>query len=195
MSVTVCQVMALRAARNAGLHVPKTVIDNAVTYVRRSARSEREREWSQFRRDPRLGIYNDGVFKYQMVPRSRASFPLTAAGVVTLYGAGVYEDPLIDRGLDFLLKRMESYNLSFQSHYFFYYGNYYAVQAFYMAGGKRWNRYYDHIKEYLLNRQVLREGDRYGAWTCEVGPGTNFGTAVATLILAIPYQYLPIFQK
>jgi hypothetical protein len=42
---------------------------------------------------------------------------------------------------------------------------------------------------------VLREGDRYGAWTCEVGPGTNFGTAVATLILAIPYQYLPIFQK
>lgn len=195
MSVTVCQVVALRAARNAGLHVPRTVIDNAVTYVRQSARSEREAEWDQFHRDRRLGYYNDGVFKYQMVPRARASFPLTAAGVVTLYGAGVYEDPLIERGLEFLLKRMESYNVQFSSHYFFFYGNYYAVQAFYMAGGQRWNRYYDHVKEYLLARQVLREGPEYGSWTCEVGPGSTFGTAVGTLILAIPFQYLPIFQK
>ena len=34
-----------------------------------------------------------------------------------------------------------------------------------------------------------------GAWPCTAGPGEAFGTAVATLILQIPYQYLPIFQR
>jgi hypothetical protein len=36
ISVTVCQVMALRAARNAGIFVPPETIDNAVDYVKRS---------------------------------------------------------------------------------------------------------------------------------------------------------------
>ena len=34
VSVTICQVMALRSARNAGIRIPKQVIDNAVRYVR-----------------------------------------------------------------------------------------------------------------------------------------------------------------
>ena len=34
ISVTICQIMALRAARDAGLKVEKTVIDKAVQYVR-----------------------------------------------------------------------------------------------------------------------------------------------------------------
>ncbi|MHC4943551.1 MAG: hypothetical protein ACYTG7_11095, partial [Planctomycetota bacterium] len=36
MSVTVCQLMALRAARNIGIKVPRSTIDRAVDYVRRS---------------------------------------------------------------------------------------------------------------------------------------------------------------
>ena len=34
ISVTVCQVMALRAAHNAGIHVPKETIEQAVEYVK-----------------------------------------------------------------------------------------------------------------------------------------------------------------
>ena len=33
LSVTVCQLQALRAARNIGIRVPKTTIDRAVAYV------------------------------------------------------------------------------------------------------------------------------------------------------------------
>ena len=40
MSITVCQVMALRAARNAGINVPKKSIDSAIAYVRKSASIE-----------------------------------------------------------------------------------------------------------------------------------------------------------
>ena len=36
ISVTVCEVMALRAARNAGLHIPKDTIEHAITYIKKS---------------------------------------------------------------------------------------------------------------------------------------------------------------
>jgi hypothetical protein len=47
------------------------------------------------------------------------------------------------------------------------------------------------IKTMLLDLQ--NRGD--GSWQCHTGPGDAFGTAVATLILQIPLQYLPIFQR
>jgi hypothetical protein len=40
LSVTVCQMMALRAARNAGIGVAKETIDRAVDYVRRSQNAD-----------------------------------------------------------------------------------------------------------------------------------------------------------
>ena len=40
ISVTICQVMALRAARNAGLRVPRETIDRCVDYVKRSQNAD-----------------------------------------------------------------------------------------------------------------------------------------------------------
>ncbi|MEM7232081.1 MAG: prenyltransferase/squalene oxidase repeat-containing protein, partial [Planctomycetota bacterium] len=79
MSITVCQVIALRAARNSGISVGKKTIDKAVQYVQQSF------------------LPSVGAFTYQLGPEfrnvpSRHSFALTAAGVTTLYGAGVYSD-------------------------------------------------------------------------------------------------------
>ena len=34
-----------------------------------------------------------------------------------------------------------------------------------------------------------------GAWPNQIGPGEAFGTAMAVLILEIPYRFLPIFQR
>ncbi|MFQ5506519.1 MAG: prenyltransferase/squalene oxidase repeat-containing protein [Planctomycetota bacterium] len=190
MSITVCQVMALRAARNSGVFVPRNVIEDAVKYVRGSARGRSQRRFRPRYFPHRRGWRNDGVFRYQKRIDARASFSLTAAGVTTLYGAGVYEDPLIDRGLDYLENNLADFNRNWESHYFFFYGNYYAVQAFFIAGGRRWDKYFREIREVLLDRQ--RNG---GYWTCDTGPGREFATAVAVLILSIPYRYLPIFQR
>lgn len=190
MSLTVCQVMALRAARNSGLFVPHNVIDKAVAYVRKSARQPGEENYSPRWRRWRDEEFHGGVFKYQLSRRSRSSFALTAAGVTTLYGAGVYDDPLIERGLDYMSEHFEAYSSNYDEHFLLYYGNYYAVQAFYQAGKERWERYFTAMREFLLNRQAAE-----GSWECRVGPGKTFATAVATLILAIPFQYLPIFQR
>ena len=34
-----------------------------------------------------------------------------------------------------------------------------------------------------------------GTWPNDVGPGEEFSTAMACLILEIPYSFLPIFQR
>ncbi len=191
MSITVCQVLALRSARNVGIHVPATTIRNAQNYVYRSAVRSNER--GRFRPFRGQGGYGDdgGSFRYQLKPQTRATFPLTAAGVTTLYAAGEYESPIIKDALDYLDRELFAFNdQNDHGHYFFYYGHYYAVQAYYVTGGPQWRRYFTEVKSRLLRMQRPD-----GSWPNDVGPGPAFGTAVASLILQIPLQYLPIFQR
>ncbi len=188
MSITVCQVLALRSARNVGIHVPITTIRNAQNYVYRSAVRGNDRS---YRGGFRGGWGDDGgSFRYQNREHTRATFPLTAAGVTTLYAAGEYDSPIIRDALDYMDRQVKSFSNDNQGHYFFFYGHYYAVQAYYITGDPKWTQYFKHIKGILLDTQ---RSD--GSWHCHTGPGDAFGTAIATLILQIPLQYLPIFQR
>lgn len=190
MSITVCQVLALRSARNVGIHVPITTIRNAQNYVYRSHVRNNERRYSPYGRRGRFGD-ESGSFRYQLKPQTRATFPLTAAGVTTLYAAGEYDSPIIRDALDYMDREQFPFNESNDyGHYFFYYGHYYAVQAYYITGGNQWRRYFGEVKRRLLDMQRPD-----GSWPNRPGPGPAFGTAVATLILQIPLQYLPIFQR
>lgn len=189
MSITVCQVLALRSARNVGIHVPYTTIKNAQNYVYRSAVRANERAFRGGRGYNPLGD-DGGSFRYQLRPNARATFPLTAAGVTTLYAAGEYDSPIIRDALDFMDRQLVAFNDANEGHYFFYYGHYYAVQAYYITGGNKWRRYFQEVKRRLLDSQR-----RDGSWSNPTGPGDVFATAVATLVLQIPYQYLPIFQR
>jgi len=105
MSITVCQVMALRAARNVGIPVPRATIDRAVAYVKDSAVR------SPMSRRSGFPLVDDerGAFRYQRQFYSRASFSLTAAGIVTLYGAGVYSGEDIEAGLNYLPRNLEDF--------------------------------------------------------------------------------------
>lgn len=187
MSITVCQLMALRAARNIGIKVPRSTIDRAVRYVQGSyvARDEAN-----------MFFYHDGYyflrrgsFKYQKQENTRSSFALTAAGIASLYNAGVYSDDRLRESLDVL---EQTYDLleNKQTHYFYWYGHYYAVQAMYVAGDPWWTRYYTRIRKDLLAAQT-----RDGRWQNDKGPGDAFGTAVASIILQVPFKYLPILQR
>jgi squalene cyclase len=177
MSITVCQVLALRGARNAGIQVPKETIDRAVRYVKRSFVPTA------------LGV---GAFKYQIERdmaafRSRWSFALTACGVTTLYGAGDYNTREIRDGLNYLwiYRPPRSYA---PRRFDYYYAQYYAVQAAFQRGGAYWKRWYEWIKNELL---FLQEPD--GSWTDLVG--SNYATAMALIILQMPNQYLPITEN
>ena len=173
LSVTVSTLQALRAARNVGVAVPKPTIARAERYVRECANG-------------------DGSFKYQMGSQqdTRTSFALTACGVVSMYSLGDYHSKEVQQGVEWLAgargRRMEPGWGEF--HYF--YGHYYSVQAFYLAGGAYWRNYWTRISEDILapNHQ---QAD--GHWDDDVGPA--YATAMACIILQIPCEYLPIFQK
>lgn len=169
VSVTICQIMALRSARNAGIKVPKQTIDRAVDYVRKCQNT-------------------DGGFKY-MLQAGGSAWPRTAAGVASLYYAGIYEDESITRGLDYLVQTAMpgTGRAAGDAHYF--YGHYYAVQAMYLAGGDYWTRWWPAIREELINRQGSN-----GGWM-DHHAGGSYGTAMALIILQMPKRYLPIFQK
>ncbi|MDP7034159.1 MAG: terpene cyclase/mutase family protein [Planctomycetota bacterium] len=183
MSITVCQVQALRAARNVGIRVPKQVVMKAIQYVAESANP-------------------DGSFKYQNLSLSRDSFPLTAAGLTAIYSTGLYSDE--DQILTQVLSRISSsrkrvisgaiqylkrkrYTAGFGT-YFYFYGHYYGIQAMYIAGRQHFDPWYASVRDELVENQL-----EDGTWDTQVGPA--FSTAMGTLILQIPYRYLPIFQK
>jgi hypothetical protein len=166
LSITICQIMGLRAARDAGLHVPDEVRTRCIQYVKNSQNA-------------------DGGFRYQ-ISGGGSTFPLTAAGVVSLYSAGIYEGEAVEKALKWLMSHLPGKN-SAPSGYFFY-GQYYAVQAMWHAGGEYWAKWFPAIRDLLLSRQA---GD--GSWPdAEVCP--EFGTAMASIILQMPNNFLPIFS-
>ena len=185
MSIVVCQVLALRAARNIGIRVPKSTVDRAIRYVVDSA----VKGGSGRRMDRWGGL---GTFSYQRQARSRTTFPLTAAGVTALNGLGIYSDELIDRGVDYLNSEFDRCNHQYgiSGHYFFWYGHYYGVQAMYTKGGNDWKNYFTRLRTFLLKRQRPD-----GSWMNSTGPGEAFSTAMACLTLEIPYDFLPIFHR
>jgi hypothetical protein len=193
MSIVVCQAMALRAARNIGIRVPKATIDRAARYVVDSAiTEERPLSYSSLHESP------VGAFDYQSSRGSRSTFPLTAAGVTALHGLGIYSDESIQRGLDYLKRNLPDFNRRYGrekgGHYFFWYGHYYGVQAMYTAGTafqvNYWEPYFATVRSELFGMQ-----NKDGSWPNNIGPGRAFGTAMAVLVLEIPYRYLPIFQR
>jgi len=173
ISVTICQVMALRAARDAGIKVEKEVIDMAVQYVRRC-------------QNP------DGGFSYMAGQGSGSGFARTGAGCATLYYAGVFEGNDLKRGLDYL----KSWGVAAVGRPggfdgmegMFFYGHYYASQAMFLAGGEYWAGYYPKIRDLLIQRQ----NKSTGSWTGEAGD--DYATAMALIVLQMPNRYLPVFH-
>jgi hypothetical protein len=165
LSVTICEVMALRSARNAGIAVPKSTIDRAIKYVQDS-------------QNP------GGGFRY-MLDSSGSMFARSAAGVAALHYAGMYDTPAIRRGLAYLEQYVPG-KTEDQTHYF--YGHYYAAQAMYQAGGDHWKQWWPAIRDDLLAKQSPE-----GHWRGQAG--TEYGTAMALIILQVPKQALPIFQR
>lgn len=169
ISVTVCQIMALRAARNCGISVPKETVDQCVDYVNKCRNA-------------------DGGYSYQLGIRRTSEFARSAAGLVALTSAGIYEGKEFEDGLRYLeLHRPLGEFHRFESHYF--YGHYYAVQAMWHAGGDHWRNWYPAIRDELVSRQMPD-----GSWPDSM-INSEYGTAMALLILQMPNNYLPIFQR
>ncbi|MCA8951306.1 MAG: terpene cyclase/mutase family protein [Planctomycetes bacterium] len=179
LSVTVCQLQALRAAHNIGIHVPSDTIERAMAYVRKS-RVPRGSDQGLFY----YKIYGPGAYD------KPSEYAINAAALTAMSSAGVYDAELSDPVLTFLERSYGGVADYWGDHYFFYYGNYYAAQGFFQQGGPRLKAFYTRLSDDLLRAQRPD-----GRWENRVGPGDEFSTAVACILLQMPRQYLPIFQR
>jgi hypothetical protein len=167
-SVTVTQIQGLRAARNAGIKVPKDVIEKAVLYIEKSANK-------------------DGGIRYTARGGGSSRPPITAAAVAVLYNAGEYENPVAERCLEYMKKLMKGNRSRYSGHQF--YTMLYLGQAMYLSSEENWNEYFPQTRDDLLKTQAGN-----GSWNGD-GVGTTYGTAIALLTLQLPYKYLPILQR
>ncbi len=60
----------------------------------------------------------------------------------------------------------------------------------YIQAGDDWKSYYSAMKKKLVDD--LQGTD--GSWNGD-NVGTTYGTAIATVILQLPYGYLPIYER
>jgi hypothetical protein len=174
-SVTVTQLQALRAARNAGIKVPKQTIDRAVGYLKAC-------------QNP------DGGISYAFRSRGSSQPAISAAAIACFYSAGIYdqrsggtgpEAKMVERLVDFC-KRNVHVN---RGDNWFMYSHLYMSQAMYMRAGEDWKGYYPKVRDRLISMQMPD-----GNWNGDnIGP--IYGTALACMILQLPYGYLPIMQR
>ncbi len=182
-SVTVCQVQALLAASNRGFLVDRGRIDRAREYMKKSQT-------------------RSGGFKYTLShaegDEKQYTYALTAAGVVSILGLADWErKEAIDRGMAFLERKAAGLWRSSiprpEDTPYFFYGSFYAVQAYHWVGGERWKRFWPPMRQQIL---ALQQPD--GRWTgadTTLDLGDVYPTAFSLLMLEVPVRFLSIYEK
>ena len=188
-SVTITQVQALRAARNAGIAVPKSIIDKAHNYLEKCT-------------TPHGGVIyslaHGGAFNGGERP------PLTAAAIACLFSAGEYNSPLAKKWVRYCQTAIPIDKSGRDSFGHWEYTHYYYAQALYTLGEQgyvnmfpeskaserlTWSKYRDVIFDYIASRQSSD-----GSWT-QGYIGTLFTTACYLTILQLDNGTLPIYQR
>lgn len=133
ITVTGCQMMALRAARNAGIEVPEPVIRRGLDYLK-SCQQE------------------NGGFSYRAEQKA-VNLTRTAIGVLTLILGGEADSDWVRQGREFFDRHTPSPE---ERH--FYYMMYYCSQAAFQLGEDSWERWTRIAKPLLLSQQTESGG-------------------------------------
>lgn len=188
-SVTITQVQALRAARNAGIVVPKSIIDKAHEYLRKCT-------------TPRGGIIYSLAHGNAFGGAERPT--LTAAAVACIFSAGEYQSEFGKKWLRFCQSSIPIDNSGRDSFGHWEYTHYYYGQVLYTLGDDRyaklfpdakgqelltWTKYKTVIFPYLTSRQSTD-----GSWNMS-GIGPVYSTACCLTILQLDKSVLPIYQR
>ena len=182
LSVSIWQLMSLRSAKNDGLKVPSSAIDDAFEYLKRSYTTRLDRN----------GLPDNEASGFSYTPGQRhPTYTMTAAGLLAMQVCGKYDSPLVAGASEWLLQHPPK-----DKERFFYYGTYYYAQGMYQRGGKYAKEADQRVRTLLFERHRQR-GD--GSWQAENGDekriGNVYATAMAVLTLSVKYHYLPIYQK
>ncbi len=183
-STTITQLQALRAARNAGIAVPREIIERANKYLK-DATTER------------------GAIIYSLAQgRGEGGPALVAAALAGSFSTGEYDNPLARKWLTYCKTAIPIAQAGRFGHD--EYTHYYYAQVLYTLGEDgyerifpnsekserlTWSRYRDQMCDHLVKTQ-----NADGSWTSG-HIGTVFTTAVNLTILQLDKGTLPFYQR
>ncbi len=190
-SVTITQVQALRACRNAGLSVPKAVIKNVYRYLKDCT-------------SPRGQVY----YSFQSKMERPA---ITAAAVACLFNAGEYKDELgkkwlkaCQTAIPMQLGAAQPGGIRIGHDE---YTHYYYAQCLYVLGEDGWEKLFGRTPEAdrltwtkyrdTVFDQLVRAQNADGSWSSGGGfsVGPVYSTAIYLTIMQLDKGTLPIYQR
>jgi hypothetical protein len=173
-STTITQVQGLRGCRNAGIPVPKEIIDKAVKYIKDCTLPEGGVQYSSKGGGGRPAI--------------------TAAAIACLFNAGQYDDDYVPRMLEYCEQNLGADTRSSYGHW--HYAHFYYAQVQYRKGGEKWAAYRDEIEAKLLREAAeVKLGDKSGVQWTQGYIGPVYTTALNLIILQLDKACLPIYQR
>lgn len=186
LSVTGWQIMALKSGKLADCYVSQPALYRAGEFLDMV-------QYDEGRRYYYIPKYAEHLTGHSKGPDSPKT--CTAIGLLCrLYLGWVPGEPSLDGGIEHLgrwgpLRGDGSCNL--------YYA-YYATLAMHHYGGSEWPRWFPRLREHLVATQA-KEGCEAGSWHvpdyyCDTG-GRLLNTALATMILEVPYRYMPLYRQ
>ncbi len=169
-STTITQVQALRGCRNAGIAVPREIIDAAVEYIRKCT-------------------LPDGGVQYSS--KGGGGRPaITAAAIACLFNAGEYDSDYVPKLQDYCQRNLG--DISNQGFGHWHYAHYYYAQVLYREGGKPWDDYREKLYAKLVGEAT--ESGKFVVWNQGyIGP--IYTTAVNLTMLQLENGALPIYQR
>ncbi|MGI6401321.1 MAG: hypothetical protein ACOX0A_04305 [Thermoguttaceae bacterium] len=176
LSVTTCQLSALRAARDAGIHVPAETIADAERYI--------------------VSLQNDdGGFRY-LTLAGPSGYSRTSAAIHALQASGERYSRAIERGFEYLEKIYpldtsgvdETKKIEYWA-----YGQFYAALAYWRGARdeetkSRAERFFER-----LTREALAKRGVDGLWRSSVS--TEAETAFILCALLVPQEQTPFFLR
>ena len=169
-STTITQVQGLRGCRNAGIPVPREIIDKAIAYIHKCTRP-------------------DGGVQYSSTGGGGRP-AISAAAIACLFNAGEYDDTHVPRMLDYAEKHLG--NISNNGFGHLHYAHCYYAPGMYREGGRKWSGYRDQIDKRLISEA---QEDREGLFWPQGYIGPVYTTASNLTILQLDKGTLPIYQR
>ena len=174
-TLVVTQLVGLRACRDAGIPVKKSMIDSGVDYIRKSTN-------------------RDGTVRYRAYGDPANSRPgVTCAAIVALWHAGEYDSDQMRLIRGCVERRIAPrsgriWNRVRHGEYI----EYYLSHALKLRGGRLWEEHYKRLAARLVRLQDAEgrfRGDDSDSY------GEVYSTAIALLILQLPYERLPVYES
>jgi hypothetical protein len=165
VSVTAMQLVALSAARQAGILVPNATIEKAIRYIHLCKEE------------------TTGGFTY-VAGRGDAALARSAAATFSLMMCGQHDSPEVQSGIKYL-QGLPASKFNKTPNYF--YGHYYSALVMSMAGEESFRAWYPEIRNAVLQRQRKDGSFQTG--------NPAYATSMGLIILSIPKGYVPAYQR